>query len=95
MVASGSEISFSAEARHTVLVADDNEDNLPLLRAILESASFIVRTAPSVAESRKILLDPTASVDLVLSDISMPIETGFDLLEWMRHPENHQDHIPV
>ena len=95
MVASGSEISFSAEARHTVLVVDNNEDNLPLLRAILESASFIVRTAPSVSESRKILLNPTASVDLVLSDISMPVETGFDLLEWMRHPENHQDHIPV
>jgi signal transduction histidine kinase len=86
-------------SRNTVLVVDDNEDNRTLLKALLESAGFDVLTADSVSTARKIL-DPDHQVestvaDLVLSDISMPDETGFDLLEWMRAPENNLAQIPV
>lgn len=85
----------SPQTQNTVLVVDDNEDNLPLLKAILESAKFTVYTASSVQNAREILTEPGRSIDLVLSDISMPVETGFDLLSWMRNPANQLSHTPV
>lgn len=81
--------------KNTVLLVDDNMDNLELLRAIFGSAGFQVFIATSVAEARSILANKTFIIDLVLSDISMPVETGFDLLVWMRSAENKQDHLPV
>lgn len=81
--------------KNTVLLVDDNEDTLALLRAIFESVDFTVLTATSVAAARSILVSQTPVIDLVLSDISMPVETGFDLLAWMRNTQNLQDHIPV
>jgi C4-dicarboxylate-specific signal transduction histidine kinase len=83
---------------NTVLIVDDNTDNLYLLKAILEAAEFSVLTAESVSGARQILISRSQSstpVDLVLSDISMPVESGFDLVEWMRSPENHLRHTPV
>lgn len=87
--------SASADSPNTVLIVDDNEDNLELLRAIMSANSFKVLTAGSVAKARKLMSSDPQSVDLVLSDISMPVETGFDLLAWIRTPGNRTDHIPV
>lgn len=83
------------DLKNSVLLVDDNEDNLELQKAILRSSGFQVFTASSVANARTTLMSPSQGIDLVLSDISMPIETGFDLLSWMRNPENKQEHIPV
>jgi signal transduction histidine kinase len=84
--------------QNSVLIVDDNEDNLNLLKSILEGANFAVFCADSVAAARQILtqrINTIGSVDLVLSDISMPDETGFDLVSWMRTPENQMHHTPV
>lgn len=87
--------SAPADSPSSVLIVDDNDDNLELLRAIMGAAGFNVLMASSVADARKILSSASRAVDLVLSDISMPIETGFDLLSWIRCPENGTDQIPV
>ena len=91
-------MTFS-DSRSTVLVVDDTSDNLTLLKAILESSGFDVLTADSVTNARRILAtqktDNAPAADLVLSDISMPGETGFDLIEWMRSPENNLTQIPA
>lgn len=61
-----------------VLVVDDSPDALMLLRAVLKRYGAEVFTAASVAEAMQVLAqqDP----DVIVSDISMPDETGFDLL---------------
>ncbi len=83
------------EKTSTVLIVDDNDDNLTLLRAVMEKAGFSTHTAGSVAQARQILSAHPAAIDLVLSDISMPGETGFDLLAWIRQEINRTEQIPV
>ncbi len=78
-----------------VLIVDDNEDNLQLLQAIFDSAGFRTLKASSVAAAEAVLSKGPPEVDLVLSDISMPGETGFDLLRWIRDPINQVHQIPV
>lgn len=80
---------------NTVLIVDDNQDNLLLFQAIFDSAGFRVLSADSALGARKILTDDPHSVDLVLSDISMPGETGFDLLSWIRSSGMQTEQIPV
>lgn len=77
-----------------VLVVDDLEDNRELMRAVFQSEGMTVTCVESVAEARR-ELQSGHSIDLVLSDISMPDETGFDLLEWMRSQQEDIRIIPV
>lgn len=54
----------------TVLIIDDNEINLELMRALLEAANFIVRTSTS-AEAGMALARATKP-GLILMDVAMP-----------------------
>lgn len=69
-----------------ILVVDDLDDNRQLLRAIFETDGITVTSVNAVKHARTELLSG-GNFDLVLSDISMPEESGFDLLEWMRAQE--------
>jgi CheY-like chemotaxis protein len=65
-----------------VLVVDDAPDALEVLAVILQRAHAQVRTAPSAAEARRLFneLQP----DVLISDIAMPDEDGFALVDWLR-----------
>ena len=84
-----------ARPENTILIVDDNDDNLQLLQAIFGASGFRTLRAQSVNEAKGLLQINSPSVDLVLSDISMPGESGFDLLRWIRDPANNNDQIPV
>ncbi len=77
-----------------ILVVDDLADNRQLLRAIFESEGMTVTSVNSVANARLELLS-ARNFDLVLSDISMPDESGFSLLEWLRSQDEKIRIIPV
>ncbi len=63
----------------SILIVDD-EKNYPLiLGAVLEEEGFEVLTANSGAEALEIL--EASDVDLVLTDMKMPVMDGIDLLE--------------
>ena len=65
-----------------VLVVDDEQDARDLVRAILEQCGLIVMTAASVAEAMATIeADPP---DLILSDIGMPGEDGYELMRRVR-----------
>lgn len=70
--------------RVSILIVDDTSDNRELLSDVFVSEGFRVVTASSVEAARSVLLKSQSTFDLVLSDISMPRETGFDLISWMR-----------
>ena len=74
----------------TILIVDD-EKNYPLiLSAVLEEEGFETLTANSGHEALEIL--KTADVDLVLTDMKMPVMDGIELLE---HIKAEDPDLPV
>ena len=65
-----------------VLVVDDEVDSRELFASILESAGAEVLTAASAADAHRLL--ETERVDVLLSDIGMPGEDGYELLQRSR-----------
>src|SRR6478752_4962799 len=65
----------------SVLVIDDEPAILAILQAQL-AADFEVISAATAGEARAILAQ--RSVDVVLSDLQLPDESGLSLLDWIR-----------
>ncbi len=67
--------------KYSVLAVDDDAGVLSVLAKQL-GADFEVITASSAEEARAVLA--RRSVDMILSDLHLPDETGLSLLEWAR-----------
>ncbi len=65
-----------------VLVIDDNEDMRMLVKDILETAGLNVKEASNVNEGWESICH--SPPHLVISDIHMPPDSGFDLIEKMK-----------
>jgi CheY-like chemotaxis protein len=65
-----------------VLIVDDEPDARDVLRRIVERAKATIQTAATVAEAREIIARNPP--DLVVSDIAMPDEDGFAMIEHLR-----------
>ncbi|HEX2203377.1 MAG TPA: response regulator [Longimicrobium sp.] len=76
----------SADMKGTILVVDDNRDNIEILRAFLESRGYVVAEAPDgqTALARMEQVRPA----LVLLDVMMP---GMDGWQVCRTIKNHPD----
>lgn len=76
----------------TVLVVDDDASVTAVLEASLPTHldRFSVATARNGAEAVEILR--TRPVDVLVTDVSMPVMDGFDLLAYVR---NHHPNLPV
>jgi DNA-binding response OmpR family regulator len=68
--------------RSKILVVDDTEPNLRLLRALLTGAGYEVVTAPCGTDG--IAAATRENPDLILLDIMMPDLTGFDVCQRLR-----------
>jgi CheY-like chemotaxis protein len=69
-----------------VLVVDDNDDTRSVLLTLLEGNGARVSTASSVAHA-KTLLDANIP-DVLVTDLAMPLEDGFGLLDYCRHHDD-------
>lgn len=78
--------------RKTILVVEDSITSRTLLKSILESSGFAVKTAIDGAEAFALL--KTEHFDLVVSDIDMPRMNGIDLTEKIRADSELSD-LPV
>jgi PAS domain S-box-containing protein len=65
-----------------VLLVDDDQDTRILLSMLLEQSSATVKAASSVPEALKLL--ETEVFDLLISDIEMPQQDGYDLIKFVR-----------
>ena len=74
----------------SVLVVDDEEEMLSLLRTDLELRGFSVRTASSGAAAFDLLRHE--AIDVVLTDIAMP---GVDGIELCTRIATHNPDVPV
>ncbi len=72
----------SADSQNRILIVDDAADTLEILQRNLDSAGYVVFSATSVAEAIRFL--DTTQVDLVITDIKMPGESGLDLVRHVR-----------
>lgn len=75
-----------------ILVVDDSETNLVLLEAILEDDGFDVEIAFSVKDAESSLQKEIP--DLILLDLLMPNENGFDLLRKLKANSKYEQ-IPI
>lgn len=86
--------NLSAEKKHpyTVLAVDDNLLNLRLIEKALAKEGYRIFSAQNGPAARKIASEENP--DLILLDIEMPGETGFDVIVKLKDdPGTH--HIPV
>jgi two-component system, NtrC family, response regulator HydG len=73
--------------KSSILVVDDAPGTVELLERNLRARNYRVHTASSVHQAIETL--KTASVDLVITDLRMPGESGLDLVRFVR--ENLED----
>ncbi len=77
----------SKNKKENILIVDDAQDTLEMLRRNLTSQGYRVFTTPGVVEALKIL--EVTPIDLVITDLKMPGVTGLDLIRHIR--ENFKD----
>ncbi len=62
--------------QYTILIAEDDEDIVALLRLYLENSGYLVKSADSGIRAQRIL--ETEHVDLALLDVMMPGMNGMN-----------------
>ncbi len=72
-----------------ILLVDDNEDYLMLMKDLLYSNGYSVTTATNGADACDIL--DTSDIDLIISDIKMPRLDGIKLHAYARETEKYKD----
>jgi CheY-like chemotaxis protein len=65
-----------------VLLVDDDEDTLEMLSAFVRHAGAEVSTAESAADALELLR--TAAPDVIVSDVAMPVEDGYEFMRRVR-----------
>ncbi len=75
-----------AQERYRILIAEDDEDIVELLRLYLESANYDVVTAENGIEALEWI--ENTKVDLAVVDIMMPKMDGYELIKRIRRFSN-------
>jgi signal transduction histidine kinase len=78
-----------------ILLVDDVQDNLDLMAALMEGEGYETIAVSSVDAALEELSKGGSEFNLVLSDISMPEKTGFDLIRSMSTSAERIRSIPV
>ncbi len=93
----GGELQFDCDPELNglrILIVDDEADSRHLLRVVLEQCGAKATTVGSAAEALKALED--ASYDVLVSDIGMPVEDGYMLINQVRSlPKEKGGRIPA
>lgn len=76
-----------------ILVIDDSETNLVLLKAILEDAGFEVKLANNAKEA--VVFYEKSKPDLILLDLLMPGVDGFGFLNQLREKNSNKIETPI
>ena len=67
-----------------MLIVDDELDTRDLLVAILEREGATVVPAGSAAQALGVLADRNTDVDILVADVAMPGDDGYDLIRKVR-----------
>jgi two-component system phosphate regulon response regulator OmpR len=86
-------MSVADTTRRHLLIVDDDDRIRDLLKQYLARAGFRVTTAEDAAAARRML--EMFDVDLMVLDVMMPGETGFDLTRWLRAQPGWKGRTPI
>jgi len=76
----------------TILVVDDNQQNLELIQAYLEDTDCIIKSAEDGVQAlNAVAKNPP---DLILLDVMMPRMSGFEVCKRLKNDPNTED-IPI
>jgi len=75
-----------------ILVVDDAFYTHQLLKLILQKDNHTITSVHSSQEAIKHLA--SQAVDIMITDVNMPVMDGFDLLDWLRADERYKQ-LPV
>jgi CheY-like chemotaxis protein len=67
-----------------ILIVDDDPFAGEMASAILEAAGHACQLVESAIEALEILAEPTQPIELVISDMHMPLLNGLDFFEELR-----------
>lgn len=81
------------EKSETILIADDEEMNRDILRALFQG-EYNLLEAENGEQAILLLKQHRESATMVLLDLLMPVKNGYEVLAWMRK-ERLTYHIPV
>ncbi|RME63248.1 MAG: response regulator [Caldilineae bacterium] len=81
---------MSQHAPHRILIVDDEEKLSRFVSMCLSRIGYETTTCTSAGEARRRLEDEDWT--LVLTDLMMPDETGFQLIAWL---QEHRPQLPV
>ena len=73
---------MNSKNRRTLLVVDDLEDNLELIRQMFEDEPYDIITADSAEKAASLVEDRRP--DLAILDVHMPDTDGFELCRYLR-----------
>jgi len=89
------DILFTREkSEFTVLVVDDNEDNVFLLESLISSYGYSVMSASGGAEAVETIQKNRSVVDLVILDVMMPDMDGLEVTRIVKN-DHRARHIPI
>jgi CheY-like chemotaxis protein len=72
-------------SRFRLVIIDDNQSDIVLLREAIDDSGLPIEVIAFTSVTQAIgSLTDEQPVDLILSDINMPLMTGFDLVERLR-----------
>ena len=79
------------EKEHTILLVEDNNELLTLMSSLL-CTHYHVLTASNGEKAQKVI--QKASLDVVVTDVMMPVMDGIELTKWIKENENFSQ-LPV
>lgn len=76
----------------SLLVVDDNENNLHIIRSIFEDCSFLMDCVQSARDALELL--KKQSYDIIILDVMMPEMSGFEMCQEVRKRYSHFE-LPI
>jgi CheY-like chemotaxis protein len=76
-----------------VLLVEDHADSFELESELLEWDGATVRAVRTVADALRIF--EREQIDVVVSDLAMPVASGYDLVRWIRARRDAKRSVPL
>jgi DNA-binding response OmpR family regulator len=88
-------MTFPADKKKKILVVDDDMSFARMIQLLLVRHGYDVYTSSGVADAKRKLGDEHGAFDLIVLDLMMPEENGFDFLNWKESAPESIKGVPV